>query len=131
MNDLGNFLGCAWGDYDNDGFLDLFVANGAVPRLNVRNVLYRNSRNGNGWLNIKCVGTFSNRSAIGTKVRVKATIGGKNYWQLREISGTTGYACQNDIRANFGLGEDNLRPSASVAIGDHPKCRMAVKRFCR
>src|SRR5437667_449126 len=41
VNDGGASYGCAWGDYDNDGFLDLFVAN-----LNQNNFLYHNNRDG-------------------------------------------------------------------------------------
>lgn len=37
-------------------------------------------------------------------MRVKATIQGKTFWQLREISGGSGYCSQNDLRAHFGLG---------------------------
>jgi hypothetical protein len=51
------------------------------------------------------VGTVSNRAAIGAKVRVKATVGGKVIWQLRELSGGSNYGSQNDLRANFGLGD--------------------------
>src|SRR5207247_7584295 len=40
-NESGSGHGCAWGDYDNDGFLDLFVSN-----LHTTNSLYRNNRNG-------------------------------------------------------------------------------------
>jgi hypothetical protein len=94
---------CAWGDYDNDGFLDLAVssvlANTAAP-----NFLYKNVGNTNAWLRVKLVGTRSNRSAIGAKVRVLATIGGKSFWQLREISGGGGYGSQN-LLAHFGLGD--------------------------
>jgi hypothetical protein len=93
-----------WGDYDNDGFMDLFVANGgfAGPQLDA---LYRNDTNSNSWLKLKLVGTTSNRSAIGAKVRVKATINGTNVWQMREISGGDGFLSQNDMRPNFGLGD--------------------------
>src|SRR5882724_6553098 len=42
VNDIGNSVACAWGDYDNDGFLDLFVAN----RGGQRNFLYHNNRDG-------------------------------------------------------------------------------------
>lgn len=103
VNDGGNAVGCAWGDYDNDGFLDLFVANGALTNESQSNVLYRNNGNANRWLKIKLVGTVSNRAAIGAKVRLKATIGGKSASQLREISTGSGYAGQNTL-AHFGLG---------------------------
>jgi hypothetical protein len=104
VNELGNCGGAAWGDYDNDGFLDLFVANGFFV-TNANNVLYRNNGNSNSWLNLRLIGTVSNRSAIGAKVRVLATIRGKTFWQLREISGGSSFGSQNDMRANFGLGD--------------------------
>ena len=103
VNDLGYSTGCAWADYDNDGFLDLFVSNGWVTKSE-NNFLYRNSGNANNWINFRLIGTASNRSAIGAKVRVKATIGGNAIWQLRELSGGGNYGSQNDLRANFGLG---------------------------
>jgi hypothetical protein len=104
VNELGNCGGAAWGDYDNDGFLDLFVANGFFV-TSANNLLYRNNGNSNSWLNLRLIGTVSNRSAIGAKVRVQATIGGKTFWQLREISGGSSFGSQNDMRANFGLGD--------------------------
>jgi hypothetical protein len=101
VNDGGKSAGCAWADYDNDGFLDLFVANwqGSGP-----NFLYRNNGNTNHWLKVKCVGTASNRAGIGAKVRVRATIRTADMWQLREISGGTGFG-QTSLLAHFGLGD--------------------------
>ena len=64
------------------------LANGATDN----DYLYHNDGNSNAWITIKCVGTRSNRSAIGAKVRVKATIGGKTFWQLREINTGDGWA---------------------------------------
>jgi hypothetical protein len=52
----------------------------------------------------RLVGTVSNRAAIGAKVRVRATIWGKEVWQLRQISGGEGGG-QGDLRAHFGLGD--------------------------
>jgi hypothetical protein len=111
VTERGDSTGCAWGDYDNDGFLDLIVANGALratgfePNLPEVNFLYHNDAgNGNRWIRIKCVGTASNRSGIGAKVRVRATIAGKTFWQLREISSGNGF-CGNAIDAHFGLGD--------------------------
>src|SRR6267142_1810131 len=99
VTDIGNGHGCGWADYDNDGYLDLFVAN----RLGA-NFLYRNNGNSNAWLTLKLEGRLSNRAAIGAKVRVKATIDRREVWQLREISGGGGLGSQNDLRAGFGLG---------------------------
>ena len=95
----------AWADYDNDGFLDLFVANGAFTIGSANNFLYHNDGNANRWLKIKCVGGPSNRAAIGAKVRVNATIRGASRWQLREISGGSGFGSQNSLIAHFGLGD--------------------------
>jgi len=102
-----NSWGCAWGDYDNDGDLDLFVSQGgtetpATPQEN--NLLYRNSGSPNSWLHVRLVGTLSNRSGVGAKVRVRTSVDGQQMWQLREISGGSGYCSQNDLRAHFGLG---------------------------
>jgi hypothetical protein len=97
--DQARSAGCAWADYDNNGFLDLFVTghSGFLERL------YRNNGNGNRWLLVRLVGTVSNRSAIGAKVRVQATIFGHSTWQMRELGG--GNRHQNDLRAHFGLGD--------------------------
>jgi hypothetical protein len=101
VNDPGDSSGCAWADYDNDGFLDLFVAN-ATEQLNF---LYHNDGSTNQWLKIKCVGGPSNRAAIGAKIRVQIQNGlGASVWQMREISGGSGYGSQNSLIAHFGLG---------------------------
>jgi hypothetical protein len=102
-NDGGASFGCAWGDYDNDGFLDLFVANGRASAEN--NFLYHNDGNSNAWLKVKLVGTRSNRSGIGAKVRVTASIGGQTVRQLRQIAGGNEAGGQSMLLAHFGLGD--------------------------
>lgn len=97
--------GCAFGDYDNDGFEDLAVATVAFNGVDAPDFLYHNDGNSNHWITIKLIGTTTNRSAIGTKIRVKATINGNTVWQMREISSQTSYNGQNDLRAHFGLGD--------------------------
>lgn len=102
VGEAGWSYGCAFADYDNDGFLDLAVANcygGAQS-----NSLYHNNGNENHWIEIQCIGEVSNRSAIGAKVKVKAVINGKEVWQLREISSQSGYCGQNMLTAHIGLG---------------------------
>ncbi len=105
-------FGIAFGDYDNDGFLDLAIAtcknSNASPQP--PNLLYHNNGNNNNWLKIKLEGVSSNRAAIGAKVRIKTTAG----WQVREVSAQSGYNGQNSLIAHFGLG--NAGSVDSVAI---------------
>ena len=96
----------AWADYDNDGFLDLFLTRSS-ELTDVPNLLYHNTGNTNGWLEVKLVGTASNRSAIDAKVRIKATIHGKTFWQLREITGGGGWNSV-PLVAHFGLGDATI-----------------------
>lgn len=158
VSDGGYSIGSAWGDIDNDGDLDLFVANGFGPASEVDflyynngdgtftratgsligtitgwsygcamgdlegdgdldigaarclgangpNLIYINDGTANHWLSVRCIGVLSNRSSIGARVRVKATIGGEPQWQMREITSQSGYSGQSDLAAWFGLGE--------------------------
>lgn len=110
--DQGLWTGAAWGDYDQDGDLDLFVGN---TRNGVAdNMLYRNNSSLNNWLNVKLVGTTSNRSAIGAIVRVKSVIDANPVWQMREISAQTGFCAQSSLNAHFGLGDAAMVDSIVV-----------------
>ena len=88
--------GAAFADFDNDGFLDVVVANNGDPPL----LLHNSGGNGNHFVSFKLVGTKSNRDAMGA--RLKLTAGGMT--QIREIAGGGSYLSQSDLRAHFGLG---------------------------
>jgi hypothetical protein len=70
----------------------------------VKYLLYHNNGNSNAWLKVNCIGTVSNRAAIGAKVRVRATIGGKMFWQVREVNEGGGH-CSLPPVVHFGLGD--------------------------
>jgi hypothetical protein len=93
--------GCAFGDFDNDGDIDVLVMNMNEPPLLLRNEYNTARERGpNNWLKIKLVGTSSNRSAIGARVRLKA--GGR--LQAQEVTSQSSYYSHNDMRLHFGLG---------------------------
>ena len=87
--------GCAFGDFDNDGDVDVVVNNLDGPPSLLRN----DGGNGNNWIMIKCVGTRSNRSGIGTRVRVTSA----GHSQIDEVMSGSSYYSQSDFRLHFGL----------------------------
>ncbi|HWA06474.1 MAG TPA: FG-GAP-like repeat-containing protein [Ignavibacteria bacterium] len=107
VNSGGRSNGSAWGDYDLDGDIDLYVANGNQP-VQQNNFLFRNNGTPNNWINIYCKGVISNRSAIGTRVIASAMINGVRIKQTREISGQTGYNAQNSLNVELGLGNASV-----------------------
>ncbi|HYL16784.1 MAG TPA: CRTAC1 family protein [Terriglobales bacterium] len=89
--------GAAFGDYDNDGDIDVLVLN-----MNDRPSLLRNDGgNKNNWIKIKLIGTQCNRTAIGARVRV---VTGKQAQMCEVLSGTS-VMSQSDLRLHFGLGQ--------------------------
>ena len=88
--------GVAFGDFDNDGDIDILIMNVNEPPS-----LLRNDVTGGGhWLKVGLTGTKSNRSAIGATVI--ATYGGRK--QAQAITAQSGYLSVNDRRLHFGLG---------------------------
>jgi enediyne biosynthesis protein E4 len=89
--------GAAFGDYDNDGDVDVLVIN-----MNDRPTLLRNdSASSNRWITIRLEGTKSNRDGIGARVKLDA---GKPS-QTSIVRGDGSYLSHSDVRAHFGLGE--------------------------
>jgi hypothetical protein len=88
--------GCAIGDFNNDGTLDVLVnCVNDVPQL-----LRCESALKNNWIRIKTVGVKSNRSGIGA--RIYCTTG--SHRQMDEVRSGSSYISQSDLRVHFGLG---------------------------
>jgi hypothetical protein len=88
--------GCAFGDFDNDGDVDVLVMN-----MNEPPSLLRNDVSGGGhWLKVLLVGVTSNRSAIGARVEVRYT----ERSQVQEVQAQSSFYSANDRRLHFGLG---------------------------
>jgi hypothetical protein len=98
--------GVAFADFDNDGYVDVLVANNGDPPT----LLHNNALHKNHFVNFKLVGTKSNRDAMGA--RIKITAGGIN--QIREIAGGGSYLSQSDLRANFGLADATIISTVEV-----------------
>ena len=92
--------GCAFGDFDNDGDLDIVIMNQNEPPSLLRN----DAPPANHWLKVRLEGTKSNRSAIGGRVVIH--YGGK--MQAQEVMSQSSYVSANDPRLHFGLGAEKI-----------------------
>jgi len=89
--------GCAFGDFDNDGDVDVLIVNLNEPPSLLRNDL---TGNANNWIKVKLEGVKSNRSAIGARVLVHY---GNKVQAQAVLSQSSFFSC-NDPRLHFGLG---------------------------
>jgi hypothetical protein len=90
--------GTAFGDYDSDGDVDMFIVNNHGPAVLLRN----EGGNRNNWLQIKLIGTTGNRDAVGARIRLQAG----DRIQLREINAGASYLSFNSLTAEFGLAQE-------------------------
>ena len=111
--------GAAFGDFDNDGDLDILVNNNGEPPQLLRN----DGGNANHWLEILLIGTRSNRDGVGA--RVTLTAGDLKMYGQRK--GGMSYQAAQDPRLHFGLGHrtkiDSLEilwPSGALTRLSHP-----------
>jgi len=97
--------GISFADYDRDGDVDVFLSSGgATPGDQAHNILFQNPGHGHHWINVKLVGTRSNRAAIGAQVRVDLPdASGRLTSRYRVIGGGSSYG-GNSLATTIGLG---------------------------
>jgi len=97
MSERFSSRGAAFGDYDNDGDIDVLVLNMNDPPSLLRN----DGGNKNNWIKIKLIGRHCNRTAIGARVRI--VTGG--HAQIDEVHTGGSVMSQSDLRLHFGIGQ--------------------------
>jgi hypothetical protein len=104
LNDgVSPHLGASWGDYDNDGFLDLVIKDGLAYRIKGQARLFHNSGNSNHFLKVALIGTKSNRLGIGAKAYV-VTHGRQTLFREHNGGGGGEFRSQGQQPLHFGLG---------------------------
>src|SRR5947207_13164388 len=97
--------GLAIFDYDRDGRLDLVLRNYRQPAE-----LLRNQGPARHWIQIRLVGTRSNRDAVGARIRLRTAAG----WQTREVHAGSAYLSAQSLVQHFGLGDARVAMTVDV-----------------
>ena len=97
-------VGVATGDVNDDGHVDIFVANAGTNFRTGYPMLFTEKFDDNNWIRLKLEGTESNRSAIGARIRL--TAGGKT--QVRDVASGGSSFSQNSLWPTFGIGESTV-----------------------
>jgi hypothetical protein len=119
--------GCAFGDLDNDGKVDIVVSAIGSPA----ELLYNTSSGTNHWIAIQTIGVKSNRDGIGTRIKIT---GNSGLVQYNHVTTAGSYASSSDKRVHFGLGSDSLIreielrwPSGTVQVLHNVKVDQILK----
>jgi hypothetical protein len=112
--------GIAAGDFNRDGFVDLFLSSGYYPLETGEILVYQNRDNGNHWIDLHLIGQQSNRSAIGAKVYLYAG----SQLQFRELNGGVHGFSQDGPMVHFGLGKRTAVDRLEVAWPSGKKTRL-------
>ncbi|MFK7907621.1 MAG: FG-GAP-like repeat-containing protein [Chitinophagales bacterium] len=99
-------FGTAAADFDDDGFLDIALANWGSVGLQ----LFRNEMTKGNWVKIKTTGTESNRSAIGSRIQIYHD----GIMQMDEVTAGSSWASQNSLTLHFGLAEAEVIDSVMI-----------------
>ena len=92
--------GALFGDYDNDGDVDMLVTQSNGPVTLLRN----ETRTEHNWIRIKAIGVISSRDGVGTRVTLRAG----EHTQIQEVNRGASYLSSHDGRLHFGLGAHTL-----------------------
>ncbi len=103
-------VGVATGDVNNDGHVDIFVANAGTDFQTGYPILFTEKFDDNNWIRLKLEGTESNRSAIGA--RILLTAGGKT--QIRDVASGGSSFSQNSLWPTFGIGTSTVIDSIRI-----------------